>query len=225
MQRGKRKPPTSSRRKNANVLDASSVPEAPAALQFPAPPVPTTLPMPARKRAPSNFLQKGENDMGSASCRSASSVGATRGSRPSQGRPDAGTPGSSRRRCESSGCLQRTAKRSPKVPRGTSVTGCKSFSEFPDLSETPTLREAWVPAAAIGGNIPGCGGNPIGGAFKKSALSSDLDYRKALSYERVAHKVEKQMRGSSGKPRGRPVSAGIFKAYPEAARVLQASVV
>jgi len=110
-----------------------------------------------------------------------------------------------------------------------------------DPSEMPTLREAWEsPAAiggggttpggggnpfggaAIGGSIPGCGGNPLGGPARKPALASNLDYRKALSYERVAHRVEKQMH--QRKPRGRPYSAEMLKAYPEAARVLQAVV-
>lgn len=209
------KRPESARR----LHEAACVPEASAAPKFPPPPVPTTLPVPARKYPPSNFLQMPEQD--AASCRSASSGAGTRTSQRSFDTSIV-NPGSSRRRTESSGCLRKTSRRTPRAPRWNDSTKCEGFPDMEEPLEMPTLRAAWESGPAIGGTIPGCGGNPLGGAARKPSLASNLDYRKALSYERVAHRVEKQMHERhSSKPRSRPNSAEILKMYPEAARVMQ----
>jgi hypothetical protein len=136
---------------------------------------------------------------------------------------DIAAPGSSCSR-GASACLRLSSNRSPQAPRGSNSARNKGFGEIPDLAATPTLREAWVPACAIGGSIPGCGGNPLGGAARKLPPSSNLDCQKAISFERVAQRVEKQMQRSASNSRHRPHSADILKAYPEAARVLQAVV-
>eukprot|EP00746_Dinoflagellata_sp_MGD_P163131 gnl/MRDRNA2_/MRDRNA2_91012_c0_seq1.p1 gnl/MRDRNA2_/MRDRNA2_91012_c0~~gnl/MRDRNA2_/MRDRNA2_91012_c0_seq1.p1 ORF type:complete len:1406 (-),score=395.97 gnl/MRDRNA2_/MRDRNA2_91012_c0_seq1:317-4384(-) len=216
------KRPASSRRKCDSAPEA---PEAPAPQQFPAPPLPTSLPVPARTKRTSNIpLQKGHHEVGSASCRSASSGAGARTSRRSLDGADAVTTcSSSACRSESTVCLRKAAKRSPRAPRAHSSASDRGFFDGAISTSTPTLREAWVPKAAIGGAVPGGGGNPLGGAPRKTPLAADSDYRKALSYEKIAHCLERQQRPSA-RGRTRPYSAGILNAYPEAAKVLQAVV-